>query len=147
VAEEGRYRLAAVRDARERDERGKQQNLAHAVGNARDAQGRLDAARARTRTAREALSAAVATRDALVAQGARLARIVGADQFVARRRHELEAALGEEIRLEAALDVRQSGVDVARRTLVRARADRELIDRHFARWREARRKQAERRED
>jgi hypothetical protein len=43
--------------------------------------------------------------------------------------------------------VRQSGVDVARRTLVRARADRELIDRHFARWREARRKQAERRED
>jgi len=79
--------------------------------------------------------------------GATPGRIAGADRFITRRRHELEAALGEELRLEAALDVRQSGVDVARQVLVRARADRELIDRHFARWREARRKQAERRED
>lgn len=147
MAEEGRYRLAAVRDARAVDERGQRQHLAVAIGDARDAQLRLDAARSRTRAAREALTSAIATRDAVLATSATPARVAGAEQFVTRRRHELAAATGEELRLEVALDDKQSDVDVARRTLARARAERELIDRHFARWREARRKQAERRED
>jgi hypothetical protein len=38
-------------------------------------------------------------------------------------------------------------VDVQRAVLARARADREVIDRHFARWRDARKKLAERRDD
>jgi hypothetical protein len=147
VAEEGRYRLAAVRDARERHERGKRSELASAVVDAEQAQARLDAARARTQVARSALATAVAARTQLDGAAATPAQLAGAERFVVRRRHEAQAALGEELRLEAALDERQSGVDVARRTLARARADREVIDRHFARWRETRKKQAERRED
>lgn len=147
MVEEGRYRLAAVRDAREREERGKRSSLASAVGDAAHAQARLEAARARTLAARDALATAVATRTQLAGAAATPAQLAGAERFVIRRRHEVQAALGEELRLEAALDERQSGVDVARRTLARARADREVIDRHFARWRETRKKQAARRED
>jgi hypothetical protein len=147
VAEEGRYRLAPLRDARERDERGKRSNFAAAVGDARHAQARLEAARIRTRQCREALTAAQATRDALLVSGAPVARIAGAEQFVLRRRRELDATLGEELRLEAAHDEVSSEVDVARRALARARADRQVIERHFERWRQTRRNQAERRED
>jgi hypothetical protein len=147
VAEDGRYRLAAVRDARERDERGKRSDLVVAVGTARDAEARLDAARSRTRAAREVLSKAIATRNAQLAAPATPSQVANADQYVARRRRDLDTALGEELRLEAALDQQQSGVDVARRTLARARAERSVIDRHFAQWRETRRKHAERRED
>lgn len=147
MAEEGRYRLAPLRDARERDERGKRSELAAAVGDARNAQARLEAARARTAAARDAVAAAIAARDLLVTTGATPARIHGADQFVLRRRRDVDDRLGEELRLEAALDDRQSGVDVARRTLARARADRQLIERHFERWRQTRRNQAERRDD
>ena len=64
-----------------------------------------------------------------------------------RRRHELDAALGEELRAEAAHTAQLGELDFQRRLLARARADRQVIDRHFARWREARGKLAERRRD
>jgi hypothetical protein len=66
---------------------------------------------------------------------------------VTRRRHELDAALGEELRAEAAHTAQISELDLQRRLLARARADRQVIDGHFARWREARSKLAERRQD
>ena len=147
MADESRYRLGAVRDARSLAERGKRSELAAAVGDAREAQARLEAARTRTAAARQALATALATRDRLVQTGTIPAHLIAAERFVTRRRHELEATLGEELRLEAAVDAQQDSVDVARRTLARTRADRELIDRHFARWREARKKLAERRGD
>ena len=45
------------------------------------------------------------------------------------------------------LDPRKYVVDEARQKLILARAEREVIERHFARWRDERRKQIERRED
>lgn len=134
-----------MRDARERDVRGKRSDLAAAVGDAAQAQSRLDAARARTQKAREALTAAITARDAM--EQPTSTQLTAADRFITRRRHELEALTGEEMRLEAALDERQSAVSGAQRTLARARADREVIERHFERWRQARRIAAERRED
>jgi hypothetical protein len=142
-----RYQLAAVRDARERDERGKRGELAASVGDARVARAKLEAARVRTEAARTALAAAIAARDALVTGGSTPARLANADRFVTRRRHELDATRGEELRAHADHDAHQGAVDLQRRLLARARADREVIDRHFARWRDARTKLAERRED
>jgi hypothetical protein len=142
-----RYQLGALRDARERDERGKRGELAASVGDAREARARLDAAHGRTATARAALATAIAARDALVAGGTTPDRLANADRYVMRRRHELEATLGEELRAHGAHDARQGVVDVQRLVLARARADREVIDRHFARWRDARKKLAERRDD
>lgn len=147
MADQGRYRLAAVRDAREQAERGKRSDLAAAVSDARQAQARLDAARARTQLARDTLANAIAARDARPPRPVTPSQLAHAEHYITRRRRDLDAAIGEELRVEAALDVHQSGVDVARSTLARARADREVIDRHFAQWRETRRKQAERRED
>jgi len=145
-----RYQLAAVRDARAREEQGKRGELAGSVGDAREARARLEAAQARTTKAREALAKALTAREAILTGGptpAQMARIANADRFVMRRRHELDAALGEELRAHGSHDAPQGAVDVQRRLLARARADREVIDRHFARWREATRKLAERRED
>lgn len=70
-----------------------------------------------------------------------------ADRFVARRRRELADALAEEAHAEDAHEARLGHVDAARRSLARARAEREVIERHFERWRTERRKLAERRED
>jgi hypothetical protein len=53
----------------------------------------------------------------------------------------------EELRAEAAHGSRLGSLDEARARLARARADREVIERHFASWRQARAKLAERRED
>ncbi len=146
-----RYQLAAVRDARERDERGKRGELAATVGDAREARARLEAAQRRTELARTALAIAVTAREALVAAGATTpgqpARLTNAERYVMRRRRELDAALGEELRAHGSHEGRQQAVDVQRRLLARARADREVIDRHFARWRDGKKKLAERRED
>lgn len=144
---EVRYRLAPVRDSRARDEQLRRKDLAAAVGDARDTAARLDAARARTRAAREALAEAIAARDSLLATHITSARLAAADRFVARRRAELERVIGEELRAEAAHDSRLGSVDEARRRLARARADREVIERHFATWRQAQKQLAERRED
>jgi hypothetical protein len=147
VASEDRYRLAPVRDARARDEQVRRGDLAGAVGDARETAARLDAARARTATARRALEAAITARDTLVRGPVTPAQLVLADRFIARRRTELDRVLGEELRAEAAHDARLGSVDEARQRLARARADREVIERHFARWRHARHQLAERRED
>ncbi len=174
---EDRYRLAKVADIRARDERIRRGDLAVAVADTRETEASLEAARARTAAARTALAAAVAARDALTGsttttrdaltgtttttrdalQTTRDAltgtttttrdALVRAEQFITRRRGELERALGEELRAEAAHDARLGSLDEARRRLARARADREIIERHFARWREARKRLADRRED
>jgi hypothetical protein len=136
-----------VRDARARDERSRRGDLAAAVGDARETSSRLDAVRVRTDAARTALSSAVAARDALLCGTTTPAPIVIAEQLVTRRRRELDRALGEELRAEAAHDTQLGSLDEARRRLARARADREVIERHFARWRQARQRLAERRED
>jgi hypothetical protein len=92
--------------------------------------------------ARTALAAAVATREVGTA-----GELAVADRFIARRRRELADAIDAELRAEIAHDERLGHVDEARRRLARARADREVIERHFERWREMKRKLAERRED
>ena len=129
MADDDRYRAAPVRDARVREERTRRGELAAAVGEARSREARLAAAR-------EALAAAIADRDAQPTAARRLL----AERFVARRRRDLERLADELARASGA-------VDAARAQLVRARADREVIERHFARWREARKKLADRRED
>lgn len=129
MADDDRYRAAPVRDARMRDERVRRGELADAVGDAREAERRIAAGR-------DALASALAAREAQPTA----ARRALADRFVARRRRELA-------RLEDELSRATGAVDSARAGLVRARAEREVIERHFARWREARKKLAERRED
>jgi hypothetical protein len=147
VPGEDRYRLAPVRDARVRDERIRRGDLAVAVDDARVTAARLDAARARTQAARDAVTAAVASRATLLDRATTPAQLALADQYIARKRGELERALGEELRAEASHEHRLGSLDEARQRLVRAKADREVIERHFARWRETQRKLADRRED
>jgi hypothetical protein len=147
VAGEDRYRLAPVRDARVRDERVRRGALAAAVGDARDTEAQLAAARARTSAARATLASALATRDEIVRLATTPARLVLAERYIARRRAELDAARGEELRAEAAHARTLGSLDEARRRLARARADREVIERHFARWRKAQEQLADRRED
>jgi hypothetical protein len=142
-----RYRLAPVRDAREREEHTRRGDLAAAVGEAGHTLERLDTARARTAAAREAVARAVTSRTTLFERPSTPAQLVLADDYVLRRRHELDRAIGEELRAEAAHEARVGTLDEARHRLARTRADREVIERHFARWRLARRKLAERRED
>ena len=135
-----RYRLAPVRDARERDEQSRRGDLAAAVGDARETQGRLDAARARTGGVRAALLAARQI-------GHTAAQLAAADRYLARLRRDLDDAIGEELRAEAAHESRLGQLDLARARLARARVDRKVIERHFERWRNANRKLADRRED
>jgi len=73
--------------------------------------------------------------------------LAAADRFIARRRRELAVARDEELRAELAHAHKTGEVETARAQLVRARADRELVERHFERWREARRKRAENQAD
>jgi hypothetical protein len=143
VPEEGRYRLAPVRDARERAERSQRVELAVAVGDARTADDRLGAVQARVQAARRALADAIAARDTLHLAALRAL----ADRFVARRRRELEHAIVDELRIEAAREAQHDEVELARRGFARARADRHVIEQHFVRWRQDQRKLAERRED
>ncbi|MEO6777028.1 MAG: hypothetical protein ABI467_29125, partial [Kofleriaceae bacterium] len=75
------------------------------------------------------------------------AELAVAERFTARRRHELERARDEQLRAELAHDRRTAEVDAARAQLARARADRQLVERHFERWREAQRRAAERQAD
>ncbi len=129
MPDEDRYRAAPVRDERERAERVKRGELAAAVSGVQEADSRLVAAR-------EALARAIAARETQPTAGSRAL----ADRYVTRCRRTLAEVA------DAAL--RAAGTaDAARRALARARADREVIERHFARWREDRRKLADRRED
>ncbi|MBA3539198.1 MAG: hypothetical protein H0T79_06190, partial [Deltaproteobacteria bacterium] len=68
-------------------------------------------------------------------------------RYVQRRLRDLAVAITDELRAEAAHAERTSAIDLAHRQLTRARADREVIERHFAAWRDQRRKLVERREE
>jgi hypothetical protein len=138
-----RYRLAPVRDERERAEAIRRGNLAAAIDDARTTEASLAATRARTTAARGALTAAITTR----AGASTAAQLSASERFITRRRRELGAACDAELRAELAHDTRLGDIDVARGKLARARADRELIERHFARWRDDQRKLRERRDD
>lgn len=139
------YRLRPVQTVRALDERTKQGELAGAVGDARKTQAKIDAAQARV----EAIRAAIEhSRDIRDRAGETTARTLAlAEQHIARLRRDLDAALDELDRASAAHRGQLDVVDEARARLGRARADKEIIERHFARWRDEKRKLAERRED
>jgi len=143
-----RYRLAPVRDARTRDERLERGALAAAVGGARATADDVAVAAARVAAARTALDEARRAYQ-LAGSGPSLAigLAVFTDRFTARRRRDLDAALGAQLRAEAAHAGRLEQLDSARGRLARARADREVIERHFARWREQQKRLADRRDD
>lgn len=143
MGEADRYRLGPVRDARTRDERVKTGDLAGAVGDASRTARALDAATERVDRARAALEAALELR---VRPGP-AAAIVRAEQFVSRRRRDLAEALDAQTRAGAAHRGQLADVETARARLAHARGQREVIERHFARWRTERRKLAERREE
>lgn len=136
---EDRYRLAPLRDVRERAEVVRRGNLATAIDDAGVTAAHLAERRARTALAREALTEALASKPPLKTA----VELALADRYIARRRKELAASLDEELRSQLAHDQRVGEVELARGQLVRARAEREVIERHFARWREDRRKRAE----
>jgi len=137
-----RYRLAPVRDARTRDEKSRRGDLAVAVGDARATEEQVAAALHRVEAARVAYEAA--RQIGTLATATALSR---AEVYARRKRRDLEAAVAEHQRAEASHAGRLEAVDAARGQLARARADREIVERHFARWRETKRKLAERRED
>ena len=137
-----RYRLAPVRDARTRDEKSRRGDLAAAVGDARATEEQVAAARRRVDSARTSYEAARQTRAEATAT-----ELVRAELYAHRKRRDLDAAIAEHQRAEASHAGRLDAVDAARGQLARARADKELVERHFARWRDGRRKLAERRED
>lgn len=131
-----------MRDARTRDEKSRRGDLAVAVGDARATEDQVAAALRRVEAARAAYEAARNTRE--LATATQLSR---AELYARRKRRDLESAIVEHQRAEASHAGRLEAVDAARGQLARARADREIVERHFARWRDARRKLAERRED
>jgi len=143
VSDGDRYRLGPVRDARSREERVRRGDLAAAASVAVASQAQVDAAARRVDEARAKLEAARGAHIAFASAGA-LAR---SEQFIARMRRDLELALDAHGRAEASHRGQAAAVDAARGRLARARADKEVIERHFARWRTERAKLAERRED
>ncbi len=143
MSEADGYRLRPVREARSRDERTRRGELAGAAGDARDTAASLAAATTRVDEARAALEAARRTSGPR-GSAAALART---EQFLVRRRRELESAIEAQLRAEALHRGQLTIVDGARGQLAQARAQREVIERHFAHWRTERRKLAERRED
>ncbi|MBS1121097.1 MAG: hypothetical protein H6Q90_3325 [Deltaproteobacteria bacterium] len=142
-----RYRLGPIREVRIRDERAHKGGLATAVGDAQATAAEVAAAAARVAAARGTLADARRTYLALVETGSTLSLLALADRFCARRRRDLEASIAEHLRAEAAHTGRLGDVELARGRLVHARAEREVTERHFARWRETQHKLAERRED
>jgi hypothetical protein len=134
-----RYRLAPVRDARGRDERVKRGDLAAAVTHARAGEADVEAARARVDAAAAAVAAARAT------SGTTANALARREQFTARLRRDLELARAAHDRAVASHAGQLAALDDQRARLARARADREVIERHFERWRTDQRKIAERR--
>lgn len=143
MSEADRYRLRPLRDVRARDERVKQGELAGTVGDAAATEAALARASAVTARAQQALDQAVAR----ASRSATAWELAGHERFVARLRAALALALDAQLRAEAAHRGTLDAVAVARGRLAHARAHRELIERHFERWRAERRKVAERRED
>jgi hypothetical protein len=139
---EDRYRLGPLRDVRERAEAVGRGHLATKIGDASITAAVVADAHTRSAAARAALAAAVVYARAIPATATAHERVL-ADRFIARRRHELAAARDEELRAELAHDRRQTEVDAARLQLARARADRQVIERHFERWRDEQKKRAD----
>jgi hypothetical protein len=139
-----RYRLAPVRATRIRDEKARRGDLAAAVGDVHATGSVLPAITQRVDAARARLADAVMGRNALHATASRLAL---ADRHVDRCRRELAAVQGELERATRTHDDKLEVAGEARGRLTAARAEREVIERHFARWREDRKRLAERRSD
>jgi len=138
-----RYRLAPLREVRRLDERAKRNDLAAAVGEARATAADVAAAEQRVTAAREVLAAARTARDGLVASWL----LALADRRISRCRAALDAAIGAHARAVATHAGRLDTVDAKRGTLTVARAEKELVERHFEKFRESQRKLAERREE
>jgi hypothetical protein len=139
-----------MRDARTRDERIHRGELASAIGDARVLAADLGEVTSRMARARAALAAATGTRDRMLARGAPSAlgaTLAHLEHYLRRLRRDLDAVRGELVRAEALHRGQLEVVDAARGCLRLARAERELIERHFAAWRAERRKLADRRED
>ncbi len=134
-----RYRLAPLREVRERSELERRGNLSSAIGDARVTEAAVVAARARVERARTALHAAHSVTGSAAA-------LVVAERYRSRLRAELAAARDEELRAQLAHEAKTGEVEAARARLARARADREVIERHFAAWRETERKRRENRD-
>jgi hypothetical protein len=137
-----RYRLAPVRDERNREERVQRGNLAATIEQARASEQQVAAAAARVTAAETALADA-----RLVSAESTALAHARTERFVAKLRAAVELARDEHARAVASHRGQLATVDAARIRLTRARADREVIERHFARWREERQKLADRRED
>jgi hypothetical protein len=136
-----------MREARSRDERIRRGDLAGAVGDAQALADGVDAVARRVAQLRTAIAAAAGERDRLLARGATAATIAHFERYLRRLRHDLDASVGEQLRAEARHRGQLEAVDAARGRLTLARAEREVIERHFAAWRAERRKLVERRED
>jgi len=142
-----RYRLGPLREVRDLDERTRRGDLAAAVDDARATADDVAVASRRVATTRAGLAAATRAREELLATGATTTRLALADRYVARRRAELDAAIAAHARAAAGHARKLGAIDGARDRLSAARADKQLIERHFERWRDARAKLAERRDD
>jgi len=147
VSEADRYRLKPVADARAREERVKRADLAAAAGGARASQAQVDAALQRVDEARARLATARTAQRTLAATGTTSTMLARAEQFIVRARRDLDEAIDAHTRAEASHRGQLVAVDAARGRLARARADKEVIERHFARWRTERKRLSERRED
>ncbi len=145
--ESDRYRLEPVADARSREERVRRGDLAAATAEAKATQAQVDAKAHTVAAARGRLEAARSAQQELVTRGTTSALLARAEQFIVRTRRDLEAALDAHARAQASLRGLLDAVDSARGRLARARADKEVIERHFARWRTEKARLAERRED
>jgi hypothetical protein len=141
MSDADRYRLAPLRDMRARDEAASRGVLAGAIDDARVRERVVAAAAARIDEWRTRLDRAVAAPVAS-AQAA-----TWRDRHAARLRGELDRAIAEHARRLAVHRDQLTAVDEARQQLALARGRREVVERHFARWREARRKLIDRRED
>jgi hypothetical protein len=136
-----------MRDARAREARVRQGDLAGAVGDAQALAAGVTEARARVAGLQATLGVAAAARDRALGHHPAVAAVVLGDRYLQRLRRDLEAAHGDLVRAEAKHLGQLDAVTAARASLARARADREVIERHFAAWRAARQKLADRRED
>jgi hypothetical protein len=136
-----------MRHVRARNERVQRGDLAGAVGDAQTRGAAIEQAASRVDHARAAIAAATSVRDRALGEGTAMATLAHLDRYVRRLRRELEAAQREVSRAEALHRGQLALVDEARGRLGVARAERELIERHFAAWRAERRKLAERRAD
>lgn len=147
MSEADRYRLSPLRDVRSRNEHVKRGDLAAAVGDARATEAQVGKAAERVARERAALEAARIAHTALLGALTTSAIVARSEQFLVRKRRDLDAALDAHARVLADHRGQLDLVDAARDRLGRARADKELIERHFARWRTERARLADRRDD